>query len=230
MSIAEKLTTVAKNQQKIYDAGKKSEWDTFWDTYQGNGNRKNYNYAFYGSYWNDKTFRPKYSITSTSASQIFRGSTITDIGKIMKDNGVVFDFSGAKATFSYTFYECETATLPAIDASNATKLDYTFNSMPNLVTIDKLILGAGTTYTAPFAGASKLENLIVEGTIGQNGFSVSGASRLTHESLMSIINALADYSEDTSGTAWKVTLGSTNLEKLTAEEKAIAENKGWSLA
>lgn len=250
MSIAEKLTTVAENQQKVYDAGrsrgegegwvggydvgledgKSLERDTFWDALQGNGNRRNYNYAFYSSYWNDKTFRPKHSIVSTVASQIFRGSAITDIGKIMKDNGVAFDFSGAKATFSYTFYECETATLPTIDASNAIKLDYTFGAMSNLVTIDKLILGASTTYTAPFAGSSKLENLIVEGTIGQNGFSVSSATRLTHESLMSIINALADYSEDTSGTAWKVTLGSTNLAKLTAEEKAMAENKGWTLA
>ena len=35
MSIAEKLTTIAENEQKVYDAGQKSEYDRFWDSYRG---------------------------------------------------------------------------------------------------------------------------------------------------------------------------------------------------
>ena len=46
---------------------------------------------------------------------------------------------------------------------------------------------------------------------------------------MSIINCLKDYSTDTSGTSHTVTLGTTNLAKLTDEQKAIATEKGWSL-
>ena len=34
MSIADKLTTIAENEQKVYDAGAKSEHDKFWDSYQ----------------------------------------------------------------------------------------------------------------------------------------------------------------------------------------------------
>ena len=39
MSIAEKLTTVAENVPKVYEAGKKAEYDAFWDKYQNNGKR-----------------------------------------------------------------------------------------------------------------------------------------------------------------------------------------------
>ncbi|MBO5955586.1 MAG: hypothetical protein J6Q10_02165, partial [Clostridia bacterium] len=70
----------------------------------------------------------------------------------------------------------------------------------------------------------------ITGKIGKNGFSVSDSKKLSYDSLMSIINALKDYSTDTSGTTYTVTLGTTNLAKLTNEEKAIATQKGWSLA
>ena len=48
---------------------------------------------------------------------------------------------------------------------------------------------------------------------------------LTHDSLMSIINNLATVTKTQT-----LTLGSTNLAKLSSEEKAIATNKGWTLA
>lgn len=48
---------------------------------------------------------------------------------------------------------------------------------------------------------------------------------LTHESLMNILNVIGTVS-----TAKTLQLGSVNLNKLTAEEKAIATNKGWTLA
>jgi hypothetical protein len=44
---------------------------------------------------------------------------------------------------------------------------------------------------------------------------------------MSIIYALKDYSG--TSTSKTVTLGTTNLNKLTEAEKAIATQKGWSL-
>ena len=55
-------------------------------------------------------------------------------------------------------------------------------------------------------------------------FGASGTA-LTHDSLMSIINNLATVT-----TTQTLTLGSTNLAKLSSEEKAIATNKGWTLA
>lgn len=43
------------------------------------------------------------------------------------------------------------------------------------------------------------------------------------------MNALQDKSADTSGTAWKVTVGETNLAKLTTEEINAVKQKGWTI-
>ena len=47
---------------------------------------------------------------------------------------------------------------------------------------------------------------------------------------MSIINALVDYSEDSGGTTYTLTIGTDNIAKLSADEIAIIENKGWNYA
>ena len=69
MSIADKLTQIAENEQAVFDAGKKSEYDTFWDSYQENGNKVAYRLAFFGSGWNDTTFHPKYPIKMYKGQQ-----------------------------------------------------------------------------------------------------------------------------------------------------------------
>ena len=45
--------------------------------------------------------------------------------------------------------------------------------------------------------------------------------------MVAMFNSLKDLTGDTAKT---LTLGSTNLAKLTAEQKAIATNKNWTLA
>ena len=59
--------------------------------------------------------------------------------------------------------------------------------------------------------------------ISVNSGFIEDCADLTVESLMNVINNL--------GTAYNGTLcfGSINLSKLTAEQKAIATNKGWTL-
>ena len=52
----------------------------------------------------------------------------------------------------------------------------------------------------------------------------SSCTNLTHDSLMSIINNLTTKTSTT-----KLTLGATNLAKLSDEEIAIAVNRGWTL-
>lgn len=53
--------------------------------------------------------------------------------------------------------------------------------------------------------------------------------KLTHDSLMSIINALFDWVADGQAPDIEISLGSTNLEKLTDDEKNIITSKGWIL-
>ena len=80
-------------------------------------------------------------------------------------------------------------------------------------------------------GRNPLEDFeIIGGTININGFDFHWSTKLSHDSLMSIINALQDKTTDTSGTSWVVTLGTENLAKLSDSQKAIATQKGWSLA
>ena len=63
MTIADKLQTIAENEQKIYDKGKQDEYDRFWDLYQDYGNRRSYRHAFAGYGWTVDTFKPKYKMT-----------------------------------------------------------------------------------------------------------------------------------------------------------------------
>lgn len=121
MSIAEKLTTVAENLPKVYEAGKKSEYDRFWDTLQQNGNLRFYNYLFaYGRY-SDEIYNPKYPIILTNAVGVYINcNTINDTKVPINAEGSYLNqtFSGAlikvirelivneNTTYNITFANC----------------------------------------------------------------------------------------------------------------------------
>lgn len=214
-----------------YADGKRDEHDAFWNAYQEGGERIDYGRAFNGAGWTDANFKPKYAIQPTTASNMFNKSGIANIKPALVASGVTLDTS--HATNLESIFESAAATeIPAISFESCIPLKYTFYGANKCVTIDKLILRAdgSNTFQSAFANTTALENIVIEGTIGQNGFNVGHSKKLTHDSLMSIITALADYSADTSGTKWVVTLGTQNLEKLTDAEKLIATEKGWTLA
>lgn len=84
---------------------------------------------------------------------------------------------------------------------------------------------AGSSVVNPFFKCVSLTTLS-----GFRGLSVdfvlSDCNALTHDSLLNVINEAADVTASPK----TLTFGSTNLAKLTDEEKAIATNKGWALA
>lgn len=232
MSIADKLTTIAENQQKVFDAGAKAESDRFWDEIQKNGTRNTYERAF--SQWSSEYIRPKYKvvpITSTGVQLMFSGCQ-----KLRKVEAEYFDFSqketGTTNTqgYYYVFSDCyaleEIEDIGLIPQNN---YQYAFRRCRKLHTIAKMGVDENTKFSNTFEECAVLENLMIDGTIGQNGFDVHWSTSLTHDSLMSIINALGNKT-GTSGTSWVCTLGSANLAKLTDTEKAIATQKGWTLA
>ena len=131
--------------------------------------------------------------------------------------------------FGSMFNYCKLLTsAPALDTSNGTNFGYMFRGCKELTSIPALDTSNGTNFSNMFYGCDALVDLNVVGTINATGLNVSYSKLLSHDSLMSIINALANKT-GVSGT-WKVTLGATNLAKLTADEIAIAEGKGWTLA
>jgi len=83
---------------EVYEKGKKAEYDRFWDNYQNNGERKNYNYAFQSPCWTDETYKPKHSIVASSATNLYVSN------KNITDTQVTIDLSGAfiNNTFSYS--------------------------------------------------------------------------------------------------------------------------------
>ncbi len=119
--------------------------------------------------------------------------------------------------------------LPAYPRSDTQQYNQTFLQCNYLKKIDILRVEPRTSFNGTFGACYALESLTIEGVIGKNGFNVKDCP-LNHDSLMSIINALEDKTSDESGTSWVVTLGATNLEKLTDAQKAIATDRGWSLA
>lgn len=77
-----------------------------------------------------------------------------------------------------------------------------------------------------FWNCKGITNLTVNGEL-RAGLYLSTSTKLTTDSLMSVINALVDLTGENSKT---LTLGATNLAKLSDEQKAIATNKNWILA
>ena len=72
----------------------------------------------------------------------------------------------------------------------------------------------------------KLEEIRIK-NLNASGVNLTNCIALSHDSLMYLINNAVDKSS-ASGT-FTIKLGQTNLDKLTAEEIAIATAKGWTL-
>lgn len=218
--------TTATNE---YEEGKKAEWSNFWDAYQENGALTNYNSAFLGERWTEANFKPKYSISPISASEIFRNSILNiDLSYWCSELNISIDFSRCSNTM-YLFYGARFIRLPEINLTSVNNIgSREFGEMRSLVTIDKLVIKSdgSQVFSNTFTSDYKLENIIIEGTIGQNGFNVQWCP-LTHDSLMSIINALQDKT-GVSG-SWIVTIGPDNRNKLTSDELSIAQNKNWTV-
>lgn len=100
-------------------------------------------------------------------------------------------------------------------------------SLPSTIidTDNDSLTSTSSSYYA-FYGCTVLEDV----QLGQDwnmSLRLNVSNNLTHDSMVAMFNSLKDLTGDTAKT---LTLGSTNLAKLTDEEKAIATNKNWTLA
>lgn len=182
------------------DIGRKAEYDEFWDAFQNNGKRYNYQYAFANEGWNDTTFAPKYDIVlgnGYTGSNMFQLTAITNITEALERHGVILDTSKC-GVFSSMFHSAKSVRLPVLDFSStheyasANPLSYTFYSCL-AETIDKIVINEQTLFAnTTFNGCANLKNIVFEGTLGQNGLNLQWSTKLSAASLESIINALTD--------------------------------------
>ena len=237
------LDDMASGVNEVFDAGKKSEYDSFWDKFQINGGRLQYNYAFGGIGWTMDTFKPKYDIRANNLGSMFYQTGITDLEMALYNAGVRLDTSGA-SNFPSTFYYSDLTVIPELDcrgcANTASPFGLTFRFSSNLLTIRKLILpsNGAQQFNNTFTDCAKLQNIVIEGVIGQNiSFSYSP---LTVESMKSIITHLKDYSGTENAGEYTLTL-KDSCKTLMAQQGAIAElggktydayiaDIGWNLA
>ena len=131
--------------------------------------------------------------------------------------------------------------VPGFDTSNVTTMYSMFAYCPNLVTVPKLNASKVVVISNIFANCNNLTNLGGLENLGQaydttksanySSYTLylSSSTKITHDSLMNVINNLYDIK--TKGcNPQSLVLGSTNLAKLTSEEIAIATNKGWNVS
>jgi hypothetical protein len=189
MAIKQNVDRAKADLDEVYAAGKQAEYDAFWDGMQNNGNRTEYANAFNNVGWTDITFKPKYDFVC--------------VGNIY-------------AMFAYSRF---TELNKSLDISKATNTGSLFYYSTYLKTVHRLVIAETTDLqTTTFAYCLSLENLSVEGTIGQNNFNTQWSTKLTKASITSIVNALS-----TTTTGLTVTLSATAVNNAFATSEGIAD-------
>jgi hypothetical protein len=218
MTVAEKLTRAKADYDEVYEAGKKAEYDRFWDAYQNNGNRFEYYFAFAGIGWTDENFKPKYDIgMKYSASQAFMYCKVTDLVKTLKACGVVLDVSRA-TTLASVFAYAETKTIPTLNTTGANAITSMFESCTKLEYIEKLIVKKATQYSYTFKNCPLLKDVVFEGEIG-NDINFQWSTLLSKASIESIVGCLSDTATGKTLTLSRAAVESAFPEGSTAKQE-----------
>lgn len=228
-----KTSEYASKVDAVYEAGRQKEYDDFWDTFQQNGYRTNYDNAIFGgASWYDARFKPKYNVKITgNANQSFLVTYIQDFKGCIERAGISFTFEGITGAQNM-FYYSKILNLPTIDFSKATSvwaLDGAFNSCYYLKSIDKIIVSENTKFRdTTFKGCPELEEIRFEGVIADTNLDFSASPKLSKASITSIINAL---SASTSSLNIRLSQRAVNNAFTTAEWQALEATKtNWTIS
>lgn len=172
--------------------------------------------------------------------QYYNGTTVSEL--------ISFNDTANVHNMSNMFDSCSNlTTIPALDTSKATNMKFMFYNCSKLTTIPVLDTSSATNMEGMFYGCNALKTIpALNASVASNtnnvfkdctslvsidmyGFTRSidiSSTALGHDALVAFLNQ--------AGTAYnssqKITMGSAKLALLSAEEKAIATNKGWQLA
>ena len=145
--------------------------------------------------------------TVTSVDELFQKSDTADV-----------------TDMSYMFYYCRSLTsVPAMNTSKVTSMYAMFSSCSKLTSVPAMDTSKVTDMGYMFSSCSSLAEIHMYGM--KVSFDISASTKFTREALVEILNNLATITSSKT-----LTMGSTNLAKLTDDDKLIATNKGWTLA
>ena len=126
------------------------------------------------------------------------------------------------------FNRCNSLTaIPQLDTSSVTNMSYLFSNCNSLTAIPQLDTSSVTSMSNLFSNCYSLASLVLKPSVtGWAGYAISlyGLS-LGHQALVDLFNSLPTI---TSSKALTLT-GNPGVLELTAEEKAIATGKNWTL-
>lgn len=191
-----------------FEAGRKAERDLFWDTMQNGGDKQNYYYAFSYSRFTDANFFPKYDIKCSDGTTPGR----------------------------YVFYNASNITDTKVGVyANSNNAQYIFYGS-GLVTIRSFYVYETTNLNNAFGNCTALENITMSGVIGKD-VSFENSDKLTHDSIVSIINTLSatmtgqavTFSETAVNNAFETSSGAADG-KASAEWNALVATKSnWTI-
>ena len=124
---------------------------------------------------------------------------------------------------SSTFLECSNLIeLPLFDFSSVTNIQTSFNNCNKLIRIPSYNFSNVTNTVFAFDGCGALKEFLPTGL--KVSFDLSKSRQFKRTNLVTVLNNLG-----TPSTTQTLTIGSTNLAKLTEEDIAIATQKNWTL-
>lgn len=206
MSIADKLKTVAENEQKVYDAGKSEGETSIWNIITNNWQRTNYDYGFRN--WVTPSIKPPRKIVAKNISRMFANSYVE---KIEKD---YFDISTATDAAAFA-NASQLREIEDIGFGNVTTYYQAFSNSPKLHTIARLGSLETTIYTQTFYNNNALQNITFSGVIGRD-ISFQHCP-LSVTSLKSIVKHLKNYFGTADEYKYTLTVKTSAWEALEAE-------------
>ena len=189
MSIAEKFEIIA---DEVYEKGKKDFEDSLVNYITNNGNRTYYEQAFRtAAFYKDNLINFKGRCTPIDSSYMFynmKGTHVplgVDLSNINTDSANILN-----NLFAYC---SELLEIPDLNIPTPKKYSVTYGYCYKLHTIHgKIRTDENTIFSSSvFREDHALQNIEIEGTIGQNGFDVHWSKKLTKASLLSILKALS---------------------------------------
>ena len=230
----------------------KSDVDTNWSTLMANlGIGRWANQAFYDfifsstSYFYDKLmpYYTNFSRFMANSYWVYRENGTEYRANMVFDS----DFPNTYCDFSYAFYgiKMKSIELPNLNAStlffafsnntlesikikdgckvNTTNIMYGFYNCPNLIEIGAIDCSNCYNFSNFISNSPKVKSIHIKHF--KVSFDISASTAFEESDLVEIISNL-----DTVTTAQTLTMGATNLAKLTDDEKKVATDKGWVLA
>lgn len=127
---------------------------------------------------------------------------------------------------SNAFQSCSALTTINLPSSLTSIASSAFRGCSALTTINlpSSLIGFGSSV---FYDCPALKEVTLGDEFNCNNVDLSASELIERETIVDCFNALADR---TGQTAYKLTIGATNLAKLTEEDILIATNKNWTLA